>query len=72
MLRDVEQNKEEIAKLRRELDETNSAVLQLAHEMQRISEREIHQREKLELRLENALLRFERLLPSAKPLKKRK
>ncbi len=72
LLRDVEQNKQEIAKLRRELDETNSAVLQLAVEMQRISEREIHERERLELRLENALLRFERLLPPAKNLKKRK
>ena len=52
LLRDVEENKQEIAKLRRELDETNSAVLQIAHEMQRISEREIHERGRLELRLE--------------------
>ena len=72
LLRDVEQNKQEIAKLRRELDETNSAVLQLAHEMQHISEREAHERERLALRLENVLLRFERLMPAAKSSRKRK
>jgi hypothetical protein len=72
LLRDVEQNKQEIAKVRRELDETNSLVLQLAHELQRISEREVHERERLELRLENALLRFEKAISSAKPVKKRR
>lgn len=38
----------------------------LVYEIQRISEREMHEREKMQLRLENQLLRFERRLPPAK------
>ncbi len=71
LLRDVEQNKQDITELKRELDVTNDLVRQLAYEVQRISERETNEREKSELRLQNALLRFERLL-STKPSKKRK
>ncbi len=71
LLRDVEQNKQDITELKRELDATNDLIRQLAYEVQRISEREINEREKSELRLQNALLRFERLL-STKPPKKRK
>ena len=44
----------------------------LANEVQRISEREQHEREKFMLRVKNALLRFERLLPPAKESRKRK
>ncbi|MBM3833520.1 MAG: hypothetical protein FJ403_09660 [Verrucomicrobia bacterium] len=40
-------------------------------EVQRISEREQHEPEKLMLRLENALLRLERQLPPSKNPKKR-
>ncbi len=71
LLRDVEQNKQDITELKRELDATNDLIRQLAYEVQRISERETNEREKSELRLQNALLRFERLL-STKPSKKRK
>jgi len=39
-------------------------------EVQRISEREQHEPEKLMLRLENALLRLERQLPPSKNPKK--
>jgi TolA-binding protein len=66
LLRDVEQNKQDIATLKEQLAETNKAVTQLAHELQRSRERE-----KLLLRLDNALLRFERMLPAARS-KKRK
>ena len=72
LLRDVEQNKQDIAELQRELETTNDLVRQLAYEIQRINEREINEREKTELRLQNALLRFEHLLTSAKSSKKRK
>ena len=39
----------------------------LAFEVQRLKENEMHEREKMVLRLENALLRFERRLPPARP-----
>jgi len=70
LLRDVDENKKEIADLKRELEATNELVRQLAYEIQRVSEREMHEREKLKLQLENALLRFERQLPQK--IKKRK
>ena len=61
--RDVEQNKVEIAALKEQLAETNALVRQLAGDLQRVQEREPHEREKRLLRLENDLLRFERPLP---------
>jgi hypothetical protein len=63
LLRDVEQNKEAIATLKEQLAETNELVRAVVIEVQRNKETEQHEREKLVLRLENALLRFERLLP---------
>ena len=72
LLRDVEQNKQDIATLKEQLAETNQLVRQLAFEIQRISEREQHEREKFALKVENALLRFERRLPPEKERKKLK
>jgi predicted nucleic acid-binding Zn-ribbon protein len=72
LLRDVEQNKQDIATLKEQLAETNQLVRQLAFEIQRVSEREQHEREKFFLKVENALLRFERQLPSGKGPKKLK
>ncbi len=43
-----------------------SAVERLAHELHRVRENEAHEREKMALKLENELLRFERRLPSGK------
>ena len=70
--RDVEQNKQDIAMLKEQLVETNQLVQQLAFEIQRINEREQHEREKFMLKVENALLRFERQLPAGKKPKKLK
>ena len=67
--RDVRDLKENVASLEREIHDTNEAVRQLAHELQRVNEREIHEREKFMLKVENALLRHERALPSAKKQK---
>lgn len=67
---DLRRLKEDVSHLTRELHDTNEALRQLAFEVQRINERELHEREKLMLRVENALLRFERLLPPAKEEKK--
>ena len=72
MVRDVEQNKQSIATLKEQLAETNQLVRELAFEIRRISEREQHEREKFVLKVENALLRSERQLPSAREPKKLK
>ena len=70
--RDVRQLKDDLAKLERGRHDTNEAVRQLAFEIQRINEREQHEREKLLLQLENAILRLERRLSAPGESKKRK
>ena len=62
----VERHDKEIAEIRQELRNLTAVVQRLAYEIQRISERETHEREKIELKLENQLLRFERQLPPAR------
>ncbi len=69
----TEKNREEIKELRQQVREMAAALERLAYEVHRISEKvdyanrnEAQEREKLELRLENKLLRFERQLPSGK------
>ena len=56
----------EIKELRQELKDLIAVVQRLAYEIHRASENEAHEREKLVLRLENELLKFERRLPSGK------
>jgi hypothetical protein len=53
------ENKAEVKEIRRELRDLTTAVQLLARDQR-------HEIEKLELRLENELLRFERRLPPAK------
>jgi len=72
LLRDVEQNKNDIASLKEQLVETNQLVRELTFEIQRVSEREQHERENFMLKVENLLLRYERLLPPAKESRKQK
>jgi Skp family chaperone for outer membrane proteins len=62
----VEKHDKEIADLREEMRNLTAIAQKIAFELQRLNEREMHEREKLELRLENQLLRFERRLPSGK------
>lgn len=62
----VERHDKEIVELRQEIKELTSVMQRLVYEIQRISERETHEREKMELRLENQLLRFQQRLPPAK------
>ena len=61
-----------MASLERGLHDTNEAVCQLAFELQRINERERHEREKFMLKIENTLLRYERALALPKESKKQK
>jgi len=71
LVRDVEKNKNDIADLQQELKNLSDTVAQLQSEMQRGFDNEWHEREKFMLRVENALLRFERSLPQ-RTSKKRK
>ncbi len=72
LLRDVEQNKNDLAALKEQLAETNQVLRALAYEIQRVSEHERHEREKFMLKVENLLLRQERLLPPSKDPRKQK
>jgi len=70
--RDTQQNRKDIEELRRELQRTNAVVIELSSKLERLADRERLEREKLALQLENALLRFERLLPPPSDTQKRK
>jgi hypothetical protein len=69
LARETQQNKAEIKELRQELKELTSVVQRLVYEVHRTGENEAHEREKLALRLENELLKFERRLSSENPAK---
>jgi hypothetical protein len=62
-MQDVQKLKAEQKEFRQELRVRIDIVRQLEYEQQRDRENATHEREKLLLRLENALLRFERRLP---------
>lgn len=61
----VERHDKEILGLQQEAKDLTAVVQRLVYELQRISDRENHERENMQLRLENQLLRFERRLPPA-------
>lgn len=61
----VERHDKEILGLQQEVKNLTAVVQRLVYEIQRISDRETHERDKMQLRLENQLLRFERRLPPA-------
>ena len=50
--------------MQREVRDIYSKLKRLAYEIQKTREEDRHEREKLALRLENELLKFERRLPS--------
>ena len=55
-------NREDIKDLRQEVKELSTMVQRLAYEIHRVSEKDDHEREKIQLKLDNQLLRFERRL----------
>jgi chromosome segregation ATPase len=63
LMQDVQKLKAEQKEFRQELRALIDIVRQLKYEQQRDRENAAHEQEKLLLRLENALLRFERRLP---------
>ena len=70
--RDTRQNKQAIADLREELAQLASAVERISFELRSIREGERREREKLALRMENALLRLEHQLSAQKEPRKLK
>ena len=71
LTQETQRNKAEIKELRQELKELTSVVQRLTYEIHRTEENDAHEREKLILRLENELLKFERRLPSENPEQKK-
>jgi regulator of replication initiation timing len=64
LAQETRQNRTDIKELREEVAELSAAVQRLAYEIHRIKENEAHEHEKLALKLENEMLRFERRLPT--------
>ena len=63
VVEETQRNSTAIRELRQEVDEIGRVLDRVLYELQRQKENEAHEREKLALRLENELLRFERRLP---------
>ena len=61
----VERHDKEMLGLRQEVKDLTAVVQRLVYKIQRSSDRETHERDKMQLQLENQLPRFERRLPSA-------
>jgi len=66
LAQETRQNRADIKELQQQLEELTTAVQALAYEVRRSKENESHEREKLVLRLENELLRFEQRLIAGK------
>ena len=62
-----QQNRSDIKELQREVRDLTVTVQQLSYEVRRVGENDAHERDKLALRLQNELLKFERLLPETQP-----
>ncbi len=62
----IEKNQQDIKEIRKEFSQLVLVVEKLMFEIQRVSDRENAEREKLALQLENEMLKFERRLPSGK------
>ena len=61
---DSKRNREEIKEVRRQMDDMMRIMERTAYEIKHVADIDKHEREKLALRLENELLKFERRLPS--------
>jgi hypothetical protein len=59
----IEQNRQETKELQQQVEQLTEIVQGLAYDLRYSLNDEKHEREKLVLRLENELLRFERRLP---------
>ena len=66
LAQETRQIRADVSEMQRELEELTAAVRDLAYELRRNKENEMHERDKLLLKLENDLLRFERRLTSGR------
>lgn len=64
LTKDTDRNSQEIKEIRADIRDIYSKLERLVYEIQKTREEDRHEREKLALRLENELLKFERRLPS--------
>ena len=64
--RNTEKLQQDVKEIRQEFAKLTVIVERLAFEIQRVSDRENSEREKMTLQLENEMLKFERRLPSGK------
>ena len=64
--KDTQDNKDDIKAMQTRLDNINDILKQVIFELQRLKENEAHEREKMALRLDNVLLRSDRILPPGK------
>ncbi len=69
---ETKRNRDDLEELRADLQRTNELVLDLSYKLERLAGQEKLEREKFALQLENAMLRFEKLLPPPSGAKKRK
>ncbi len=65
LTKDTDRNSQEIKEIRADIRDIYSKLERLVYEIQKTREEDRHEREKLALRLENELLKFERRLPSS-------
>ena len=63
--------KDDVTQLQRRMHENNEVLRTILFELQRMGERETHERQKLELKVENAVLRS-KSLPQVKGAKRKK
>ena len=63
---ETDRNRTQIESIKTEIQSMWRAIDVLTFEIQRLRESDAHEREKLALQLENALLKFERRLPPGK------
>jgi predicted RNase H-like nuclease (RuvC/YqgF family) len=66
LAKDTQDNKDALKALQTRVDTITETLQRVIFELQRLSENEAHEREKMGLRLENVLLRSERVLPPGK------
>jgi hypothetical protein len=67
LVRDVQENRDKLNQLRKEFDTLADVVVELQHQIRTVREEDRNEREKVILKIENVLLKFERQLPSTKP-----
>src|SRR5437763_319846 len=63
----TEKNTSDLKQVKHDVEELTSVMQRFGLELAHLQVNEAHEREKLALRLENALLRYERSLPSGGP-----